>query len=371
MTDPGARPPACAHVTVDLAALGRNYNTMREKSGVAEAAAVIKADAYGLGMAEIVPKLLAMGCRSFFVALEKEGHAARALAPDADIYVLNGLPAGAAQNFAEAGLRPCLISLAQITEWQTYCRVHGAHPACVFVDTGFSRLGLDAAEVQTLASDPSLFKGWTLALVASHLACADDTEHPMNRAQLEKFRFARDLLPDAPASLANSGGVLLGPDYCFDMTRIGISLYGGSPHAADETALDSVVTLHAPVLQTRALGAGDSIGYGATFTAARDMTIGIVGLGYGDGLPRSLGNRDTGIARVMVNNTPVPLVGRMSMDTLAIDLTDLENPVAPGDMVEIFGPHNPIDAIATQGQTISYELLTGLGGRYNRIYEDN
>ena len=371
MTDPVSRSPDCAQVTVDLAALGRNYETMGEKSGAAQAAAVIKADAYGLGMDKIVPKLLALGCNCFFVAQEKEGHAARALAPDADIYVLNGLPAGGAQNFAEAGLRPCLISLAQISEWQTYCRAHGAHPACVFVDTGFNRLGLDEAEVQTLAGDPSLFEGWTLALVASHLACADDTEHPMNRAQLEKFRFARDLLPDAPASLANSGGVLLGPDYCFDMTRIGISLYGGSPHGANETALESVVTLHAPVLQTRALGAGDSIGYGATFTAARDMTIGIVGLGYGDGLLRSLGNRDTGIARLLVNNTPVPLVGRMSMDTLAIDLTDLEKPVTPGDVVEVFGPNNPIDALATQGQTISYELLTGLGGRYNRIYEDN
>ena len=371
MTDPGSRSPDCAQVTVDLAALGRNYETMRDKSGMAEAAAVIKADAYGLGMTQIVPKLLAMGCQSFFVALEKEGYAARDLAPDADIYVLNGLPAGAARNFAEAGLRPCLISLEQIAEWQDYCRAHGAHPACVFVDTGFNRLGLDEAEVQTLASDPSLFEDWTLALVASHLACADDTEHPMNRAQLEKFRFARDLLPDAPASLANSGGVLLGPDYCFDMTRIGISLYGGSPHGTDETALESVVTLHAPVLQTRMLEAGDSVGYGATFTAARDMTIGIVGLGYGDGLLRSLGNRDTGIARLMVNNTPAPLIGRMSMDTLAIDLTDFEKPVAPDDVVEIFGPNNPIDTLATQGQTISYELLTGLGGRYNRIYEDN
>ena len=252
MTDLESRSPDCAQVTVDLAALGRNYETMRDKSGMAEAAAVIKADAYGLGMTQIVPKLLAMGCQSFFVALEKEGYAARDLAPDADIYVLNGLPAGAARNFAEAGLRPCLISLEQIAEWQNYCRAHGAHPACVFVDTGFNRLGLDEAEVQTLAGDPSLFEDWTLTLVASHLACADDTEHPMNRAQLEKFRFARDLLPDAPASLANSGGVLLGPDYCFDMTRIGISLYGGSPHGTDETALESVVTLHAPVLQTRA-----------------------------------------------------------------------------------------------------------------------
>ena len=371
MTDPVSRSHDCAQVTVDLAALGRNYATMREKSGGAQAAAVIKADAYGLGMEKVVPKLLAMECRSFFVAQEKEGYAARELAPDADIYVLNGLPAGAAQNFAEAGLRPCLISLKQIAEWQNHCRAHGAHAACVFVDTGFNRLGLDEAEVQTLASDPTLFEDWTLALVASHLACADDADHPMNRAQLEKFRYARDLLPDAPSSLANSGGVLLGPNFCFDMTRIGISLYGGSPHGTDETALESVVTLHAPVLQTRALGAGDSVGYGATFTAARDMTIGIVGLGYGDGLLRSLGNRDTGIARLLVNNTPVPLIGRMSMDTLAIDLTDLEKPVACGDMVTVFGPKNPIDALATQGQTISYELLTSLGGRYNRIYEDN
>ena len=147
----------------------------------------------------------------FFVALEKEGYAARDLAPDADIYVLNGLPAGAARKFCGSRFAPLFDFFEQIAEWQNYCRAHGAHPACVFVDTGFNRLGLDEAEVQTLAGDPSLFEDWTLTLVASHLACADDTEHPMNRAQLEKFRFARDLLPDAPASLANSGGVLLGP----------------------------------------------------------------------------------------------------------------------------------------------------------------
>ncbi len=371
MTEVSASSAGSAQVTINLAALGRNYQTMRDRSGAAEAAAVIKADAYGLGMAKIVPKLLDEGCRTFFVALEAEGHAARAHAPDADIYVLNGLPPGAAKRFAAADLRPCLISLEQIGDWQSFCRQNGSHPACIFVDTGFNRLGLDAADVLALADNPALFEGWTPALVASHLACADDGEHPMNRAQLEKFKFARDLLPDAPASLANSGGVVLGADYCFDMTRIGISLYGGSPHASEKTALESVVTLTAPVLQTRALGAGDSVGYGATFTAARDMTIALIGLGYGDGLPRSLGNRDTGIARVMCNNTPVPILGRMSMDTLAIDLTDLARPVEIGDTVEIFGPNNPIDALAAQAQTLSYELLTGLGGRYKRNYEDN
>ncbi len=371
MTKGGARSTRAAQLTVDLGALGENYQTMRDKSAGAETAAVVKADAYGLGLAHVVPELLNAGTRVFFVAQEEEGHALRALTPDADIYVLNGLPPGAAADFAAAALRPCLISLDQISEWQTFCRTTQAHPACVFVDTGFNRLGLDETDLLALHADPTHFDGWTLALIASHLACADNPEHPMNRAQLEKFRYARDLLPPAPASLANSGGVLMGADFCFDMTRIGISLYGGSPHANHTTALSCVVRLDAPILQTRTLGEGDTVGYGATFTAAHDMTIGIVGLGYGDGVLRSLGSRDAGLVRVAIDGHDVPIVGRVSMDTLAVDLTDLDEMASPGDMVEIFGPNNPIDRLATQGQTLSYELLTGLGGRYNRIYTGN
>lgn len=357
-----------AELHINLTALQDNYKTLARHADGAATAAVVKADGYGLGLEKVAQALSDNGCTVFFVAQADEGIALRALLPDAVIYVLNGLPAGAAADFAAHKLRPCLISMAQIEEWQNHCRASVPLPACLFVDTGFNRLGLGETEIADLAGSPTLYDGWELALIASHLACADNPDHPMNAAQLERFRHALSQLPDAPASLANSGGVMLGAAYHFDLVRVGIMLYGGAATAKAEDALAPVAALRAPILQMRHLSAGDTVGYGAAFTAAAEMTIGILSLGYGDGLGRHFGNLSPARARFMLNGHSTPLIGRISMDSLAIDLTDAPVPPQAGDLVEIFGPNNQIDDVAAQGGTIAYELLTSLGKRYNRSY---
>ena len=358
-----------AELTIDLAALAANYKTMQKNAGQAETSAVVKADGYGLGMAQIAPALFDAGCNTFWVAQLNEGISLRALLPDAVIYVLNGVPSGTAAQFEGHDLRPCLITLTQVEEWQGHCQANKPLPAALFVDSGFNRLGFGEIEIAELMARPDIFSGWELSLIASHLACADDPTHPMNGAQLERFRNALAVLPPAPASLANSGGIMLGTDYHFDMVRTGTMLYGCSATAKEEDALTPIASLRAPLLQIRQLSAGDSIGYGATFTASGEMTIGIASLGYGDGLSRHFGNQSPSPIRFTIGAQPVSLLGRISMDSLAIDLTNLAELPAIGDMVEIFGDDNPIDRLAQQGNTISYELLTSLGSRYNRIYK--
>lgn len=357
-----------AELHINLAALQDNYASLARQAAGAECAAVVKADGYGLGLEKVATALNARGCTTFFVAQTREAVALRSVLPDAVIYVLNGLPDGAAADFTAHQLRPCLISLAQVAQWQAHCQSVGAQAACLFIDSGFNRLGLSEMDVADLAGSPELFEGWELSLIASHLACADQPDHPMNAAQLERFRHALAQLPDAPASLANSGGIMLGEAYHFDMVRPGIMLYGGAATARAEDALAPVASLRAPILQIRALSAGDAVGYGASFTASHEMQIGILSLGYGDGLGRHLGNLSPAKARFMLNGHAVPLIGRISMDSLAIDLTDCQIAPMAGDLVEIFGPNNLIDDLATQGNTIAYELLTSLGTRYNRNY---
>jgi alanine racemase len=357
-----------AELHINLAALQDNYDRLAREAAGAQCAAVVKADGYGLGLEKTATALSARGCTTFFVAQTGEAMALRHLLPEAVIYVLNGLPDGAAADFAAHDLRPCLVTMSQIAQWQAHCQTTSARAACVFVDSGFNRLGLSEMNVADLAGSPALFDGWQLSLIASHLACADTPDHPMNAAQLERFRHALAQLPDAPASLANSGGIMLGEAYHFDMVRPGIMLYGGAATTRAEDALAPVATLRAPILQTRALSPGDTVGYGASFTASHEMQIGILSLGYGDGLGRHFGNLSSAKARFMLNGHAVPLIGRISMDSLAVDLTDCPIAPATGDLVEIFGPNNLIDDVAAQGNTIAYELLTSLGTRYNRNY---
>ena len=368
---------------IDLAALAANYSILQKASGKAQCAAVVKADAYGLGMDETVPVLLAAGCRHFFVAQLAEGvrlrHIITACAEtdkslDASaIYVLSGLAGnlenGAENDYVTHRLHPCLISLAQVKNWQNFCRKAGNHPAALFLDTGFNRLGLSFDEITEISEMADIFEGWTLDLIASHLACADTPDHPMNRAQLEAFHTMTALLPDAPRSLANTGGIFLGEAYHFDMTRPGIGLYGGMGFSPDVEPRQTVARLSAPILQTRRLSAGDAIGYGASFTADHEMRIGIVGLGYGDGLPRSFGQFNPPRVRLGLGDMEAAILGRISMDSFAIDLTDADDSIGTDSMVEIFGDTMPIDGLAEQGQTISYELLTQLGSRYKRIYK--
>src|SRR5262245_52263998 len=257
---------ARAVLTVDLAALRANWARLNEVSGRAECAGVLKADAYGLGLAPIARALTCEGCKTFFVATIDEGRTAREVQPGATIYVLDGLLPGAEANYAGFDLRPVLSSLAEVREWAAYSRTRGRRlPAGVHVDTGTNRLGMPEAELHQLVAEPDLLTTIDITLVMSHLACADEPTSPMNKHQRERFNALRSLLPPAPASLSNSGGTFLGPAYHFDVVRPGIALYGGRAHEDKPNPMRTVVRLTAKILQVRDVTPGETIGYGAIY----------------------------------------------------------------------------------------------------------
>jgi len=336
-----------AHIRVWPAGVAANFATMRRLGG--NAAAVVKADAYGTGLAGVVPALLDAKCDSFFVARLEEGVALRALAPQARIFVLDGAAADTMAALVAHDLVPVLSSLEQIAAWGT----RGA--AALHVDTGMNRLGLPMADVAQVSFKP--------VLVMSHLACGDDPDAAMNAVQLSKFKAALAQLPPAPASLAASGGVFLGKDYHFDLVRPGIGLYGGHPqpgHGANP--MHCAVQLTGTILQIRQVAAGETVGYGASFQTAGPRTIATIALGYADGVLRSAGNR----APVVIKGRRAILAGRVSMDLITADVTGMD--VAVGDEAELFGPGLALDEAAAGWGTISYELLTGLSRRVPRIY---
>lgn len=371
---------AGAVLTIDLDAIVDNWRMLRAQVAPAECAAVVKADAYGLGVAEVAPALTQTGCRTFFVATIDEGITLRSLlgpAPsipeavsDADdaasIYVLNGLIAGCEDDLIANRLQPVLNSLGEIDAWTAAARRLGQPlPAAIHVDTGMSRLGLPAGELAAVAAAPDRLSGLRLTAVLSHLACADEVAHPLNAGQLVRFREALTRLPPARASLANSSGIFLGPAYHGQLVRPGVALYGGSPRADQASPMRSVVRLDARILQVREIDEGISVGYGATHQSARRERIATVAVGYADGYLRSLSNRGTGY----IGNRLVPLVGRVSMDLITFDVSDLpEDEVRPGRPIELIGPHLPVDSVAHNAGTIAYEILTALGARYHRVY---
>lgn len=358
-----------ALLTIDLGAIARNYRTLAAHAAGAETAAVVKADAYGTGMAQVAPLLADIGVRYFFVAQMSEAVALRQLLDvgkrQAEIYVFAGLLPGREKIFAEHKLTPVLNTIDEIDRWAAFGRSHGHVPAAVQIDTGMNRLGLDDPAVKTVKADPQRLEGIELTLVMSHLACADTPEHPLNKRQLERFKAYRTMLPEAKASLANSAGILLGADYHFDMVRPGIGLYGGNPCPAQENPVAPVVSLKAPILQIRSVERGDAIGYGATFTARRRSRIAILSVGYADGLLRALGNRGS----LFIQDQAVPIIGRISMDLIAVDITDIPvDRIESAQYVEICGQRTTLDELAQAAGTIAYELLTLLGQRYERRY---
>jgi alanine racemase len=339
-----------ATLTIDLDAVAANWRALAALSK-GETGAVIKADAYGLGAARVGPVLAEAGARRFFVATADEGaHLRRALGPGPTIYVLSGHMDGAAETLAAATLTPLLNSVDQVT--RQFEALPG-QPFGVQLDTGMNRLGLEAAEWQAI-TDIVLQAG--PILVMSHLACGDEPAHPMNAAQLAAFRGMTDGL-DVPRSFAATGGILLGPDYHFDVTRPGVGLYGGAPFADATPA----VRLPLPVIQTRDVAAGETVGYAAAWTAQIDSRIATVAAGYADGLPRTL----SGKATLWAGDTPCPAVGRVSMDMITVDVTHLDT--VP-EVLDILGPHQGVDALAASAGTIGYEILTSLGRRYHRSY---
>lgn len=326
----------------------------------ARCAAVVKADAYGLGAGEVGPALAAAGCTTFFVAHLDEAIALRAVLPQGEIAVLNGLMPGCAADYCEHRLLPVLNDLASVAAW----RQAGGGPAILHVDTGMARLGLSAAEVERAAADPALLAGVPFAYAMSHLACADEPGHPLNPAQRDAFREALARLRiAAPASFANSSGIFLGRDYHFDLARPGVALYGGNPIPGRPNPMRPVVRLDGRILQVRGVDPGTPVGYGAAHITGTPARLATVAVGYADGFMRHLSGRAQGY----VGDTPVPLVGRVSMDLAIFDVSAAPAAV-PGGFVELLGPHQDVDALAAAAGTIGYEVLTSLGHRYHRRY---
>lgn len=345
---------ATGTLTIDLDAIAANWRALDRMTGAGvQTAAVVKADAYGLGVTRVVRALAAAGARRFFVAQAEEGAAVRqALGPGPQIAILSGHMAGDTEMIHDLDLTPMLNSLEQITR---HLESLPGHPFGVQLDTGMNRLGVEMLEWQAVA--PILVDAGP-ELLMSHLACADEPDHPLNEAQLRTFLEMTDGT-GLPRSLAATGGILLGPRYHFDLTRPGVGLYGGQPYEAAIPAL----TLSLPVIQTREVAVGEAVGYGCTWVADRPSVIATVAAGYADGLPRRLSNQ----AQLWDGDTPCPLVGRVSMDMITVDITHL--PEVPRSL-DILGPNQPVDALADLAGTIGYELLTSLGPRYTRRYQE-
>ena len=372
--DPGApaadRPAAGsgAVLIVDLAAIVANYRLLAREAAAAEVAAVVKADAYGLGAARVAPALAAAGCATFFVALASEGAVLRASLPAATIAVFNGPDDETIGLYRAHGLTPVLNSPRQVALWQAR---GGGQAAMLHVDTGMARLGLSSAEVSALAAAPGQPGGLTLTHVMSHLAWAEDPAQPLNAVQLERFRAARATLAPVggavKASLANSSGIFLGADYHFDLVRPGAALYGIAPRPGGTNPLSQVVHFHARILQVLDVDSPMTVGYGAAHRVVRRGRIATVAAGYADGYLRSLSNQ----GHAFVGELRVPVVGRVSMDLTTLDVTDVPAEHArPGTMVELIGPRARTDAVAAAAGTIGYELLTRLGPRCERVYRE-
>jgi alanine racemase len=367
----GAEPSETAVLTIDLDALLANYRRLRELASPAECAAVVKADAYGLGLSHTAPALARAGCKTFFVATLGEAKALRKLLPDATIYVFGGLMPGTAELFRKHALRPVLNSAEEIKEWAAFSAAKGERlPGAVHIDSGMNRLGLSAGEVDQVASARDLWSAFTLTLVMSHLACADEPEHPKSEAQRKDFDRLRARLPKALASLANSAGILLGRAYAYDLVRPGIALYGGKPRRQGQNPFLPVVHLKGRILQVRKASAGETIGYGATHTLERTSRIAVVSVGYADGFFRSLSSKagEQGLA-VYIGAHAAPILGRVSMDLITIDVTDVPERLSRrGEWVELIGPNVPAQELAHHAGTIDYEVLTNLGRRAFRRY---
>jgi alanine racemase len=363
-----------ARLTVRLPAIVANYRTYRRMTGPTAVAAVVKADAYGLGVAKVAPALEAAGCDSFFVARLEEGIALRKHLPRPRIFVLDGAHPDAVPALLRYALTPVLNSLAQIAAWSAAAGVRAASlDAVLHVDTGMNRLGLPRDELAILSAEHGKrLSGLNLVLVMSHLACGDEPDNKMNAEQLSRFRQALAMLPPAPASLAASHGAMLGLDYHFDLVRPGVALYGANPQTHEGRAaapkpnlMQTAAVLTARVLQVRRIDSGESVGYAATFHAKRLSMIATIALGYADGIPRALSNK--GVAAIA--GVRVPVVGRVSMDMMALDVSDLAEPPPVGAEVEVMGDSIGLGEVAERAGTNEYEILTRLR-RVPRVYQE-
>jgi len=370
MTDAiGPREPEAGGIlSIDLAAIVANWRALARRAAPAQCAAVVKAGGYGCGIRQVAGALAKAGCETFFVANLAEARHLRAVAPAGVIYVLNGLLPGTASAYADANVRPVLGSTAEFDEWRNFRAASGWRgEAALHIDTGMNRLGFAQDEAATLASRRDNDVG--IALVMSHFACSEE-EHPLNALQIDRFRAVRALFPGITGSLANSSGIFLGPQAHHDLVRPGVALYGANPTPGKPNPMQPAVTLEGRIVQLRSIEQGATVGYSATWTAKRATRLAIVSIGYADGFLRGASASDGRPgAEAIVAGRRCPLAGRVSMDLIAIDVTDVpENRVSRGDLVSLLGAEISVDEFATRARTIAYEVLTSLGHRYRRIY---
>lgn len=368
---------AGGRLTIDLDALVTNWKALERLSAPAKTGAVVKSDAYGCGLAHIVPALANAGCDRFFVALTQEGVLAKRLAPSAEVFVLNGLFSQSVATVAEAGLIPVLSSVEEIAVWAEYWQLRGGRrPCALHVDTGMNRMGLSVDEALEFAADPARRDTITPILIISHLACADEPAHPLNRQQVDRFNTVVPHFPGVEASMANSAGVFLGPECHFDLTRPGIALYGGEAVIDAPNPMRPVVRCETRIAQLRRVPGGETISYGASQTLLRDTLVATCSIGYSDGYHRSLSGSGVELRKLSnpaafgyAGGKRVPVLGRVTMDLVMFDVTDLsDGAVQTGDHIELFGANIALDDVARAAGTIGYELLTGLGQRYHRRY---
>jgi len=361
-----------SYLTIDLRALRENYALLSARSETAECAAVVKADAYGLGAKEVSQALVEAGCTKFFVALPEEGIELRKYHPEIQIYILGGLFDGCDGIYRAERLTPVLNTLEEIRLWSSITAEHGSLPALLHLDSGITRLGLMEEDARALGNNPDWLNGLEIRYLVSHLACADTPDHPQNRIQLETLKKIRSLLPEGlqntPVSFSNSSGIFLGSDFHFDLLRPGIALYGGNPTPDKTNPMKPVIHLQGKILQVHDVDSKNSVGYGATYRSSGKARIATVSVGYADGYFRCLG----GLSEGAIKNKKVPVVGRVSMDMISVDVTDIDpEDCKRGSLVSLVGGAVDLETVAGTAGTISYEILTSLSRRCHRQYLDS
>ncbi len=368
-----AGPPAAESggiLTIDLAAIEENWRALSRRALPAECSAVIKADGYGCGLDPVALRLARAGCKTFFVADLAEARRLRAGLPETTIYVLGSLLPGTAASYGEINARPVIGSLVELAEWDAFCSTQGWRGgAALHVDTGMNRLGISVNEAAALA--PRIrAENHGISLLMSHLVAAEQPQNPLNARQIALFREVRLLYRGIPSSLANSSGIFLGASAHCDLVRPGAALYGINPTPGRSNPMRSAIRLDAHIVQVRNVAKGETVGYGATWTARHASRIAVVAVGYADGFPRAASSSDKAPgADAIVAGKRCALAGRISMDLMAIDISGLpENAARRGDLATLIGDEITLDDLAAKAGTIGYEVLTHLGQRYHRVY---